>query len=89
MTVNVQYSQTKSDFYNVGKVCKKNLESKARRLANTKGLQLMKSRSRNQDAYEYGGFILADIVGNFVVAGAYPLAFSLTLEQVLEELEQR
>lgn len=89
MIEDTEYPQTTSGADKLGNVSEKNLEAKARRLAKTKGLELIKSRSRNPNAYEFGGYVLADIAGNFAVAGAYPMAFSLTLEQVLEELEQR
>ena len=52
-----------------------------RRAARRKGLIVMKSRARNPRSTEYCGFIIADDDRN-LVAGEYPHAFSMSLEDV-------
>jgi hypothetical protein len=57
-------------------------EARLRRLAARNDLQLVKSRCRTPEAYEYGGYMLVDPFINAVVFGAYPLAFCLDLNDV-------
>jgi hypothetical protein len=62
------------------------MENKLRRMAARQGLQLVKCRRRDPRALGYGGYMVVDIARNFVVAGAHPIEYSLTLEDVEEHL---
>lgn len=59
------------------------IEGRLRRLANRQGLRLHKSRVRNPDCYEYGGYMLIDAMTNTIVAGP---RFDLDLDDVAEQL---
>lgn len=58
------------------------LESLLRSRARTRGLRLVKSHSRTPEAYEYGLFMIVDADTNMAVAGAWPSAFTMSLEDV-------
>lgn len=57
-------------------------ENRLRRMAERQGLQLLKSRRRDQRAIDFGGFMLIDPATNSVVMGADPIAFSATVDDV-------
>jgi hypothetical protein len=50
--------------------------------AKRQGLVLRKSRYRNPDLYEYGGYMIVDADNNSIVAGGAPHAYSLSLDGV-------
>jgi len=56
-------------------------EAHVRRKARRNGLVLRKSRTRNPEAIDYGLYHTVDPYNNVMVAGGYPFAFSLTLEE--------
>jgi hypothetical protein len=62
-------------------------ESRLRRMAARQGLRLMKSRRRDPDAYDFGGYMLVDLDTNSAVAGSDPLPFSLTIQDVTAYLK--
>jgi hypothetical protein len=61
-------------------------ENRLRRMAQRQGLGLKKSRARDPRARSYGGYMLIDVDANWIVAGAWPFDFSLTLDAVEEYL---
>ncbi len=58
------------------------LENRVRRALDRRGLVLHKSRRRDPRAIDFGGYMIVDAATNSVVAGASPVAFSLTLADV-------
>jgi hypothetical protein len=60
----------------------KTRENRLRRMAERQGLRLARSRRRDPRAIDFGGFMLTDVVKNFVVRGGDPFAFSATLDDV-------
>lgn len=65
------------------------LENKLRRMADRQGLRLVKSRSRDENAIDYGLYALIDVQTNGAVnpAIAGRWVCSWTLEEVREHLE--
>jgi hypothetical protein len=57
-------------------------ENRLRRAAERQGLVLQKSRRRDPRAIDFGGYMLVDVVKNFVVMGGSPNAFSASLDDV-------
>lgn len=57
-------------------------ENRMRRVAARRGLHLEKSRGRDPGALGYGGYMIVDVAGNYVVAGASPYGFALDLDGV-------
>lgn len=55
-------------------------ENRVRRLAARQGLLLVKSRRRDPNAFDFGGYMLVDAETNGVVAGSSPGVFSLSLD---------
>lgn len=49
-------------------------------------MRLEKSRRRDPLAFDYGGYMLVDVSGAYVVAGGSPVAYSLSLEAAEEWL---
>ena len=62
------------------------LENRLRRAAKRQGLVLIKSRSRDPRAIDYGGYMLADAEDNTVVAGELGSSRSLSLTEIAEQL---
>lgn len=56
------------------------MEVRIRRKAARQGLVLTKSRRRDPDAIDFGGYMLVDGRTNAVVAGSDPFPYSLTLD---------
>ena len=56
-------------------------EARIRRKARRNGLVLRKSRTRTPEALDFGLYHLVDPYYNVMIAGGYPFAFSLTLEE--------
>jgi len=57
-------------------------ESRLRGTARRQGYALVKSRTRREDAFEFGRFFIIDADRNSVVAGTYPVTFSMDLDDV-------
>ncbi|MGO8918490.1 MAG: hypothetical protein ACLQJR_21530 [Stellaceae bacterium] len=57
------------------------LDSRARRLARNVGLVAHKSRLRRDSVDNHGGYMLVELNGNTVVAGA---RYDLSVEQVIK-----
>lgn len=57
-------------------------QNRLRRMAERQGLALAKSRRRDPNALDFGGFMLVDGKTNAVVAGGDPVPYSLTLDEV-------
>lgn len=57
-------------------------ENRARRKAARQGLTLSRSRRRDPDAADFGGYMLIDPATNSAVYGASPFAYSATLADV-------
>jgi hypothetical protein len=55
-------------------------ENRIRRMAARQGFVLNKSRRRDPMALDFGGYMLVDLYDNFVVAGADPIPYSLSLD---------
>jgi hypothetical protein len=51
-------------------------------MAQRQGLRLDKSRRRDPNAIEFGGFMLVDPDNNSAVAGSEPFAYSMSAEEV-------
>lgn len=62
-------------------------ERDARKRVAKQGHRLQKSRSRNDRAPEYGMYRIVDPVKNWVVAGAHPWNYSMTLDEVVDWIE--
>ena len=58
------------------------LENRLRRIAERRGWRLEKSRRRDPNAVDFGGYMLVDDMKNAVIAGGDPFAYSLDLSQV-------
>jgi hypothetical protein len=56
-------------------------ENRVRRKAERQGLTLARSRRRDPDARDFGGYMLIDAQTNAVAAGGDPHAYSLTLDE--------
>ena len=65
----------------------KQREARLRRLAASMGLALAKSRARDPDRMDYGCFVIVDRRTGCRLAGTYPYAYSLTLDDVEQTLE--
>ena len=63
-------------------------EAAVRRLARKHNLSLCKSRSRTPDDPSFGGCMIVDPYRNVVVEGARHLAYSLTLGEAAEALQE-
>lgn len=63
-------------------VSEKVRENRLRRMASRQGYRVLKSRRRDDRAYDYGGYMIIDANTNFVVWGSHPLAFCLSLGDV-------
>jgi hypothetical protein len=61
---------------------KKVRENRLRRVAERRGYRLLKSRRRDPEALDYGGYMLIDSQTNAVILGGTPVGFSATLEDV-------
>ena len=61
-------------------------ENKARRQLARRRYQLIKSRRRDVQAWDYGGYMIVDAETGGVILGSEP-AFSLSLDDVEEFLE--
>lgn len=61
-------------------------ENRARRAAIRQGMELQKSKRRDPNALDFGGYMLVHIATNGAVMGADPHAYSASLEQVEEWL---
>ena len=64
------------------------IERRARRVAKAQGYSLVKSRARDPRSYQFGGYMIVDDHLNAVVAGGSPLAYSMTLDDVVDWLEE-
>lgn len=62
------------------------LENRLRRIAERRGLQLLKSRRRDPGAIDFRGFMLVDASTNTVVLGSSPFAYSAGLDEVRAHL---
>ncbi len=58
------------------------VENRCRRALDRRGLTLQKSRRRDPKAIDYGGYMIVDAATNTAVAGASPIAFSMSLDDV-------
>jgi len=58
------------------------LENRLRRKLERMGYRLQKSRSRDERAIGYGGYMIIDKWTSFVEAGGHPYAYSLSLDDV-------
>lgn len=63
-------------------------ENKLRRVAQRRGLHVEKSRRRDPDAIDYGGYMLIDVATNVAILGGSPYAYSSTLEEIGKYLER-
>lgn len=59
-------------------------ENRIRRMLKRQGYSLVKSRRRNPQAIDYGGYMIIDTDRNYVVFGSNAYAFSATLDDVEE-----
>ena len=57
-------------------------ENKLRRVAERRGFQIVKSRRKDPQAVDFGGYMLTDIRTNAVVLGSGAFAYSATLEDI-------
>jgi hypothetical protein len=57
-------------------------ETSVRRLAARMGYSVMKSRTRDENRLDHGGFMLIDVRNNAAVIGAHPFAYSASLEEI-------
>ncbi len=64
----------------------KERETRLRRVATSMGLALCKSRARDPDRMDYGCYHIVDRNTGCRLAGTYPYAYSLTLDDVEQTL---
>jgi hypothetical protein len=64
-------------------------ENRLRRMAQRQGLRLLKSRRRDPNARDYGGFALIKPDGNSAEHGFDPWPYSATLDEIEEVLKRR
>jgi hypothetical protein len=57
-------------------------ETSVCRLAARMGYSVMKSRTRDENRLDHGGFMLIDVRNNAAVIGAHPFAYSASLEEI-------
>lgn len=62
-------------------------ENRVRRVASRRGMEVQKSKRRDERAIDFGGYMLVDTASNSVVMGGDPHPFSASLEQIEEWLE--
>jgi hypothetical protein len=62
-------------------------ENRLRRVAERRGYRLLKSRRRDPQALDFGGYMLVDAQTQLVVVGATPYAFSADLQSVEDFLD--
>lgn len=65
----------------------KRRETRLRRLAADMGLALSKSRARDPNRLDYGCYRIVNSETGSCIAGTYPYAYSLTIDDVEETLE--
>lgn len=58
------------------------LENRLRRVAERRGMKLLKSRRRDPGALGYGGYMLVDVETGGAILGTEPRGFSATLDEV-------
>jgi hypothetical protein len=58
------------------------LENRIRRVAQRRGMKVVKSRRRDSRSVDYGGYMLIDVATNSVILGGSPIAFSATAEEI-------
>lgn len=63
-------------------MAEKTRENRIRRIAERRGMRLEKSRRRDPQAIDFGGFMLIDIRTNSVVLGGSPFPYSVDLDDV-------
>lgn len=63
-------------------------ENRIRRKADRQGLRLLKSRRRDEDAIDFGGYMLVDAQTNAAVLGSGAFAYQASLEDVEAFLTQ-
>jgi hypothetical protein len=63
-------------------------ENRLRRIAERRGFRLEKSRRRDPHAIDFGGYMLVDVRKNFAVLGADNFAYSASLEDVENYLNE-
>ena len=57
-------------------------ENRLRRQLDRMGFRLTKSRTRDERAIGYGGYMVIDKWNNFVLAGAHPYEYCMTFDDV-------
>jgi hypothetical protein len=57
-------------------------ENRLRRMAERQGYVLVKSRRRDPQAYDFGGYMVVEMTTGGVVLGSHPLPYSLDLDAV-------
>ena len=65
------------------------LENRLRRVANRRGLRLVKSRRRDPQAVDFGCYCLVGWSDNFIVFGSGPCGYDASLEEIETYLENR
>ena len=79
LKVAVRLAQAADPINSMTPVDLKIYENRLRRMAARQSLTLMKSRTRDQRATTYGGYMIVDQENN-VVAGGHPSAYSLSID---------
>jgi ActR/RegA family two-component response regulator len=64
-------------------------ENRLRRVATRRGFSLVKSRRRDRQAIDYGGYMVVDTYTNAVVLGVTYHAYAATLDDVEAFLDQQ
>jgi hypothetical protein len=64
-------------------------ENRLRRMAHRQGFAVRKSRRRDPQACDFEGYMIADRETGLLIAGADPLAFSFTADDVYKFLTER
>lgn len=57
-------------------------ENRFRRMLDRRGFSLARSRRRDPQAIDFGGYMIVDASTNTVVAGGSPFAYSMSLDDV-------
>ena len=69
-------------------VAEKVLENRMRRALKRRGMRLVKSKRRDPKAFDFGGYMIINAENNTVVCGTDPMAFSLSLDNVAQYVDE-
>lgn len=63
------------------------LENRLRRVASRRGMTIYKSKRRDPNSIDFGGFMLCDAATTIIIVGGGDFPYSASLEDVRQHLE--